>query len=116
MYWGCRIAHELWDVPEIYITENGKRSLTDVLSPDGNVYDDERIRHLRLQLLYMARAIRDGVPVKGYFHWSFSDNLEWHHGFRPRFGLVYINYTTQERIPKLSAKWMSEVIKSGRIA
>ena len=115
MYWGCRIAHELYNVPEIRITENGKRSLTDVLAPDGNVYDDERIRHLRLQLLYLAKAVREGIPVTGYYHWSLMDNLEWHHGFRPRFGYIYINYSTLERTPKLSAKWMSEVIKTGRI-
>ena len=94
---------------------NGKRSETDKLETDGQVYDDERIRHLRLQFLYMAKAIREGIPIKGYYHWSLMDNLEWHHGFRPRFGFLYVNYTTLERTPKLSAKWMSEVIKTGRI-
>ncbi|MBR2439948.1 MAG: family 1 glycosylhydrolase [Lentisphaeria bacterium] len=115
MYWGSRIAYELYGLP-IYITENGKRSETDKLEEDGHVYDDERIRHLRLQLLYMAKAVREGIPVKGYFHWSLMDNLEWHHGFRPRFGYLYVNYATLERTPKLSAEWMKEVIRTGRIA
>ena len=115
MYWGPRIAYELWGLP-IYITENGKKSETDRTESDGQVYDEERIKFLRLQLLCMERAIRDGIPVKGYFHWSLMDNLEWHLGLRPRFGLVYVNYTTLKRTPKLSAAWMKEVIRSGRIA
>ena len=57
-----------------------------------------------------------GKRVRGYFHWSLTDNLEWHHGFRPRFGLIYINYTTQQRIPKLSAQWFKELIRTGRIS
>ena len=65
---------------------------------------------------YMAKAVREGIPVKGYFHWSLMDNLEWHHGFRPRFGYLYVNYATLERTPKLSAEWMKEVIRTGRIA
>ena len=115
MYWGSRIAYELYGLP-IYITENGKRSETDMLNADGHVYDDDRIRYLRLHLLYMSKAVREGIPVKGYFHWSLMDNLEWHQGFRPRFGFLYVNYTTQERTPKLSAEWMKEVIRTGRIA
>lgn len=114
IYWGSRIAHELWRLP-IYITENGAISRVDHRASDGNVYDDERVRHLRIFMLYMAKAIREGIPVKGYFHWSLMDNLEWHHGYRPRFGFIYVNYSNLERTVKLSAKWMREMIKSGRV-
>ncbi len=115
MYWGCRIVNELWHPKEIVISENGKRSLVDMQEADGQVYDDERIKVLRLNLTLLARAIREDIPVRGYFHWSLTDNLEWHHGFRPRFGLIYINYTTQQRIPKLSAQWFKELIRTGRV-
>lgn len=116
LYWGTRLFYETWKPKEIYITENGTRQESDRPDPDdGEVYDDIRVRNLRLNLTQLARAVSHGVPVKGYFHWSFMDNLEWHHGFRPRFGYVYINYSNQQRIPKLSAKWMKEVIKNGRV-
>ena len=115
MYWGCRIVNELWHPKEIIISENGKRSLVDMQEADGQVYDDERIKVLRLNLTLLARAVREDIPVRGYFHWSLTDNLEWHHGFRPRFGLIYINYTTQQRIPKLSAQWFKELIRTGRV-
>lgn len=116
MYWGCRIVNELWHPKEIIISENGMRSLVDMPEADGQVYDDERIKVLRLDLTMLARAVRENIPVRGYFHWSLTDNLEWHHGFRPRFGLIYINYTTQQRIPKLSAQWFKELIRTGRIS
>ena len=115
LYWGCRIVNELWHPKEIVISENGKRSLVDMPAADGQVYDDERIKVLRLNLNSLARAVREDIPVRGYFHWSLTDNLEWHHGFRPRFGLIYVNYTTQQRIPKLSAQWFRELIRTGRV-
>ena len=116
LYWGTRLVHETWKAKEIYITENGTRQEFDHPDPDdGEVYDDLRIRNLRLNLTQLARAVKGGGGGKGYFHWSFMDNLEWHHGFRPRFGYVYINYSNLQRIPKLSAKWMKEVIRNGRV-
>jgi len=83
---------------------------------DGEVYDVFRIKYLRSYLESMSRAIRDGVPITGYLHWSFLDNLEWRSGYRRRFGLTFVNYRTQERIPKLSAKFFKELIRTGRIA
>ena len=56
------------------------------------------------------------MPVGGYFHWSLLDNLEWCSGFRLRFGLIFVNYLTSERIPKLSYRWYSELIRTGRIS
>ena len=90
-------------------------SADDRPSEDLQVYDPHRIKYLRAYLSSLARAVRDGIPVKGYFHWSLLDNLEWHLGFRPRFGLIYVNYTTLERIPKTSFYWFRELIRSGRI-
>ncbi len=114
MYWGCRIVHELWHPKEILISENGM-SANDRPSADSKVYDPHRIKYLRAYLASLSAAVREGYPVKGYLHWSLLDNLEWHLGFRPRFGLVYVNYASQERIPKTSYHWYRELIRSGRI-
>ena len=114
IYWGCRLVNELWHPGEILISENGM-SANDRPSEDMQVYDPHRIKYLRAYLSSLARVLRAGIPVKGYFHWSLLDNLEWHLGFRPRFGLIYVNYTTLERIPKTSFYWFRELIRSGRI-
>ncbi len=63
----------------------------------------------------LHRAIEDDVPVKGYFLWSFMDNYEWQDGYTRRFGIVYTDYQTQERIPKLSSRWYSEVMRKNRL-
>lgn len=65
--------------------------------------------------IYSDRARRDGVPVRGYFLWSFMDNFEWREGYDQRFGMCYTDYATQKRTPKLSAHWYSQVIKYGRV-
>ena len=70
---------------------------------------------MRNYLSWLARAVKEGYPVDGYSHWSLLDNLEWNLGYRSRFGLVYVNYNTLERIPKLSSKWYSELIRTGQI-
>ncbi len=97
-------------VPEIMITENGV-PVPDGLDFDGRVRDERRIRYLRNHLAQVQRAVEAGVPVKGYFHWTLMDNFEWSHGYGQRFGLVYVNFKTQERIIKDSGHWFSEVIK-----
>jgi beta-glucosidase len=114
MYWGCRIVNELWPQKEIIISENGI-SGADYPEKGGTVYDIQRVKYLRGYLSEMARVIREGVPVKGYLHWSLLDNLEWSSGFRPRFGLIFVNYATSERFPKLSYKWYAELIRTGKI-
>ncbi|MBQ9088146.1 MAG: beta-glucosidase [Lentisphaeria bacterium] len=114
VYWGSRIASELWKPEAIIISENGT-SCEDRPARDGEVYDLFRVKYLRAYMESMSRAIRDGVPVKGYFHWSFLDNLEWGSGYRRRFGLYFVNYRTGERIPKLSAKWFKELIQTCKI-
>jgi len=94
----------------IYITENGI-PVPDGLDWDGRVRDYRRIRYLRDNLVQLHRAMQDGVPVLGYFHWSLLDNFEWSHGYGPRFGLVYVDYKTQKRTIKESGRWMAQVIR-----
>jgi beta-glucosidase len=96
---------------EIMITENGV-PVPDGLDFDGRVRDERRIRYLQNHLAQVRRAMDDGVPVKGYFHWSLTDNFEWAHGYVPRFGLVYVDYKTLKRTIKDSGRWFADVIKA----
>jgi beta-glucosidase len=96
--------------PRMYITENGA-SFTDVLE-DGQVHDPLRVSFLEGYMDAAARAIEDGVNLKGYFIWSLLDNFEWSQGFSKRFGLVYVNHATQERIIKDSGYWVKEMIRA----
>jgi beta-glucosidase len=106
--WGPRFLHERYQVP-IVITENGI-SLADQPSPDGGVHDPQRIDFLQRHLIQLRHAIADGADVRGYFHWSILDNFEWAEGYRQRFGLVHVDYPTQRRTPKDSARWYHECI------
>lgn len=108
-YWVPRLIHESWNVPSIYISENGC-ACQDRIAPDGQVYDTDRVMYLREHFQSAQRAIADGVPLHGYFVWSLMDNFEWASGLQKRFGLVYVNYSNLERTPKLSAKFFREVI------
>ncbi len=109
LYWAPRHAAQIWKVKEIYITENGCSS-ADVLTPDGHVYDTDRIMYLRNYMTKLHRATTEGFPVRGYFLWSLMDNFEWADGYGLRFGLYYVDYETQKRYPKLSASFYREVI------
>ena len=104
LYWGATHAHQLWGVKEIYVTENGYSS-TDELTKDKQVYDTDRVMFLRGYLSQLHRATTQGVPVKGYFYWSLLDNFEWAYGYGTRFGLMHVDYKTQQRTPKLSAEY-----------
>lgn len=106
--------HTDYRVPKIYITENGA-SYGD--GPVGNgesgsarVPDSRRLNYLRDHFSAAHRAIQIGVPLAGYFAWSFMDNFEWAKGFSQRFGIVWVDYETQQRLPKDSALWYSQVI------
>ncbi len=101
------------DVP-VYITENGMPA-NDKEQRNGEVLDIDRIEFLREHLAHVQRAYADGLPIKGYFHWSFMDNFEWMEGYSARFGLVRTNYRTMARTVKLSGKYYAEVIKAGRV-
>jgi beta-glucosidase len=104
LYWAPRLTHSIWSPKEIYITENGCAA-SDSVAPDGNVYDADRVMYLRNGLAQLQRATAEGVPVKGNFVWSAMDNLEWTAGYGTRFGLVYVDFESQKRTPKLSAQW-----------
>jgi beta-glucosidase len=97
--------------PAMYVTENGA-AFGDVRVHDGQVHDPERTSYLETYIDAMARAVADGAPVKGYFVWSFLDNFEWGHGYSKRFGLVYVDYPTLERVPKDSFHWYRGLIAS----
>jgi beta-glucosidase len=114
MYWAPKFVQSLWKAREIFITENGCAS-DDVIADDGKIYDTDRIMYLRNYLTQLQRATAEGVPVKGYFEWSTMDNLEWTAGFGNRFGLVYVDFKTQMRTPKMSAEFFQEVAKSNRV-
>jgi len=75
------------------------------------VADELRTEYLRTHLVAVQRAMQVGVPMAGYFAWSLMDNFEWSEGYKQRFGLVWVNYETQERILKDSAKWYKAVIR-----
>jgi beta-glucosidase len=110
LYWGPRFLWERYGLP-VVITENGL-SNTDWMSMDGRVHDPQRIDFTRRYLLNFQRAAADGVGVHGYFHWSIMDNFEWAEGMKHRFGLIYVDYQSQERILKDSAYWYRDVIAS----
>lgn len=110
LYWGPRFLAERYKLP-IVITENGL-SCTDNVSLDGRVHDPQRADFLQRYLLALQRAVRDGIDVRGYFHWSIMDNFEWAEGYKHRFGLVHVDYETQRRTLKDSALWYREVIRT----
>ena len=82
---------------------------------NGECLDLHRVEFLRSYLKELQRSIADGSPVKGYFVWSFMDNFEWTDGYSRRFGIVYNNFKTQRRTPKLSAYWYSSVMAANRV-
>jgi beta-glucosidase len=97
-------VHRDYAPDSIYVSENGA-AFGDVRGHDGRVRDPERVEYLAGYLDGVARAIAEGVPVDGYFVWSLLDNFEWSFGYGPRFGLVYVDYPTLERVPKESFSW-----------
>ena len=101
-------ALERYKLP-IIISENGM-ARCDRLSPDGCVHDGQRIDFLQRYLCQLKRACSEGVDVRGYFVWSLLDNFEWTEGYSQRFGIVHVDYPTQQRTPKDSAMWYKEVI------
>ena len=82
---------------------------------DGQVYDSDHVIFMRAYLTQLQRATSDGVPVHGYFLWSAQDNFEWIYGFGGRFGLVYVNFTTEKRTPKVSAGWFREAARRNAV-
>ncbi len=102
-----------YNKPLIYITENGAAYKDEVVN--GEVNDNERLEYIKEHIISIYKAIKEGVNLKGYFVWSFMDNFEWTEGLSKRFGLIYVDYTTQKRIVKKSGYWYGEVAKTGKV-
>src|ERR1700683_688275 len=98
----------------LYITENGCAA-EDYVNPNGEVNDLERVRYLHLHLEAAARAIRDGATLAGYYLWSLLDNFEWGYGYQKRFGIVFVDFGTQRRIPKASSRFYANVVRANAI-
>ncbi|MEO1652278.1 MAG: GH1 family beta-glucosidase [Bacteroidota bacterium] len=111
--WGCRKLLEWidarYDSPDIYITENGFAQDDQLI--DGKVDDQNRLRYYQEYLKACEEAIENGVKLKGYFAWSLFDNFEWASGYKPRFGITYVDYESLERTPKASAYWFKSLIE-----
>jgi beta-glucosidase len=98
----------------LYITENGCAA-EDYVNPLGEVNDAERVSYLHQHLEAAARAIRDGASLAGYYLWSLLDNFEWGWGYQKRFGIVFVDFGTQRRIPKSSARFYSDVVRANAV-
>jgi len=104
-----RMARD-WQCPPIIVTENGA-AFDDVLT-DGEVDDSARVDYLASHIGAVAEAARQGVPMAGYFVWSLLDNFEWASGYAKRFGIVHVDYETQQRTPKQSARWYARLLRA----
>jgi beta-glucosidase len=114
LYWAPRLVAETWKVPAIYVTENGCAN-GDRPDEKNEIWDTARVMYLQQHLIALHHAVDEGYPVRGYFLWSLMDNFEWAFGYTRRFGIHYVNYETQQRIPKLSAKFYGDVIRRNAI-
>jgi beta-glucosidase len=101
--------HREYGVESLYVTENGA-AFDDRRGSDGQVEDPDRVSYLERYLDAALRARADGVPLDGYFVWSLLDNFEWSEGYSKRFGIVYVDFETLERIPKWSFHWYRDRI------
>lgn len=116
IYWGIRHVSETLgrdDLP-VMITESGCAA-EDELDANGEMIDTDRIMYLRQYFKSAARAVNEGYLLKGYFIWTFTDNFEWAWGYTRPFGIVYVDYNTQQRIPKASYEWYAECIRQNRV-
>jgi beta-glucosidase len=106
--------HDDYAPGRVIVTENGA-AFDDRVDAGGIVADPDRVAFLREHLLAAHAAIEAGVPLEGFFVWSLLDNFEWSFGYSKRFGLVYVDFTSQERTPKESASWFRDVVRRGEI-
>ena len=106
--------HREYELPDLYITENGAAFEDD--RRNGSVSDPQRISYLDRHLAALGDAVAQGVPVRGYFLWSLLDNFEWALGYTKRFGIVYVDFDTLERVPKASYAWYRDFIAATRTA
>ncbi|QBD74509.1 beta-glucosidase [Ktedonosporobacter rubrisoli] len=108
-----KYVHKGYKPAKLYITENGA-AFIDEVSADGRIHDERRVAYLREYLSYVQRAMSEGVPVAGYFVWSLMDNFEWAVGRDKRFGIIYVDYPTQQRIIKDSGYFYAQLIAHNR--
>ncbi|MBS1110801.1 MAG: Beta-glucosidase, partial [Anaeromyxobacteraceae bacterium] len=106
--------HREYRPRQVQVTECGA-AFDDGPGPDGRIRDARRTEFLRQHLVAAHRAIADGVPLAGFFLWTFLDNFEWQHGYTKRFGVVWTDRRTLERIPKDSALWYRDVIAANAV-
>ena len=109
-----RELEERYEFPSYLITENGA-PMPDEIRENGQIVDHDRLAYIRDHLSEVHSAIADGVPIEGYLVWSLFDNFEWAWGYGPRFGIIEVDFETQERTPKKSAEWFSRVARSNQI-
>jgi beta-glucosidase len=112
-----RLLERLWreyHVKSLMVTENGL-PLPDAPNAEGKVEDGPRIAYLRRHLVGVQQARERGVPVRGFFVWSLLDNFEWALGYGPRFGLVHVDFDSQQRTPKASAAWYGQLARTGKL-
>jgi beta-glucosidase len=116
LYWAARHVSDRLGRPDLplVITENGCAA-DDEVTPQGEIIDCDRILYLRQHLQQVHRAISEGYPIRGYFLWSLLDNFEWSWGYDRRFGITYVDYASQRRIPKASFHWYTECIRQNRV-
>lgn len=107
-----RVHRDYGPIP-LFITENGAAYNDELVN--GEVQDFERLDYLGKHFEQAARAVADGVPLKGYYVWSLFDNFEWAFGYERRFGIVYVDFATQKRIKKASAKWFQQFLQERRL-
>ena len=98
-----KYVNDRYHPPALYVTESGA-AFDDKLTADGNVHDAQRTEYLRAHFEQARRAIHDGIPLRGYFVWTLMDNFEWAEGYNARFGVVYTDFETQQRIIKDSGR------------
>lgn len=108
LYWTPRFFYERYHLP-IVISENGFSNL-DWIHTDGRVHDPQRIDFIQRHLLALKQALDEGIPISGYFYWTLMDNFEWTEGYEKRFGLVHVDFTTQQRTIKDSGFWYRDLI------
>ena len=100
---------------KIFVTENGA-AFQDSISASGQIDDSDRTAYLQSHIAQMLQAKAEGVPVEGYFIWTFTDNFEWAEGYKPRFGLVHIDFETQKRTIKASGQWYASLLSQQKAA
>jgi beta-glucosidase len=101
-------------IPKIIVTENGT-AWQDVVARDGKVHDLKRLEFLAQHLAQALKAINEGVPLAGYFVWTLIDDFEWAFGTSSRFGLAYVDFSTQERLLKDSRHWFGCVARANAL-